>query len=63
MNIRTNEYDHAVLSSVKSDIIVLDTISKILALMYTTNQYLVPTPAHNIYEKEYYINANKKEDK
>jgi len=63
MNIRTNEYDHAVLSSVKSDIIVLDTISKILALMYTTNQYLVPTPAHNIYEKEYYINATKKEDK
>jgi hypothetical protein len=59
LNIRTNDYDHTVLSSIKSDIIVLETISKILTLMYTTNQYLVPTPAHNIYEKEYYINANK----
>ena len=59
LNIRTNDYDHTVLSSIKYDIIVLETISKILTLMYTTNQYLVPTPAHNIYEKEYYINANK----
>jgi len=49
LNIRTNEYDHDVLSSIKSDIIVLETIDKILALMYTTNQYLVPTPAHNMY--------------
>lgn len=52
LNIRTNEYDHKVLSSIKSDVIVLDTIDKILTLMYTTNQYLVPTPAHNMYEKD-----------
>ena len=52
LNIRTNEYDKAVLSSIKSDTIVLDTIDKILALMYTTNQYLVPTPAHNMYVAE-----------
>lgn len=51
MNIRTNEYDHKVLSSIKSDTIVLDTIDRILTMMYTTNQYLVPTPAHNIYER------------
>ena len=51
LNIRTNEYDHRVRSSIKSDTIVLDTINKILTLMYTTNQYLVPTPAHNVYVK------------
>ena len=51
LNIRTNEYDHKVLSSIKSDTIVLETINKILTLMYTTNQYLVPTPAHNVYVK------------
>lgn len=51
LNIRTNEYDHKVRSSIKSDTIVLDTINKILTLMYTTNQYLVPTPAHNVYVK------------
>ena len=49
LNIRTNDYDHKVLSSIKSDVIVLETIDKILTLMYTTNQYLVPTPAHNTY--------------
>ena len=49
LNIRTNEYDHKVLSSIKSDIVVLNTINKILTLMFTTNQYLVPSPAHNIY--------------
>ena len=54
LNIRTNAYDHKVLSSIKSDIIVLETIDKILTLMYTTNQYLVQTPAHNIYTREYY---------
>ena len=59
LNIRTNEYDGKVLSSIKSDVIVLETINKILTLMYTTNQYLVPTPTHNIYEREYYKNADK----
>lgn len=58
LNIRTNEYDGKVLSSIKSDVIVLNTIDKILALMYTTNQYLVQTPAHNIYEKPYYNNED-----
>lgn len=49
LNIRTNEYDGKVLSSIKSDVIILETISKILALMYTCNQYLVQTPMHNVY--------------
>lgn len=49
LNIRTNEYDHKVLSSIKSDIVILETIDKILTMMYMTNQYLVPTPANNQY--------------
>ena len=48
-NIRTNEYDGKVLSSIRSDIVILETINKILSLMFITNQYLVQTPAHNVY--------------
>lgn len=50
LNIRSNYYDHKVTSSIKSDIAILETISNILLLMYTSNQYLVQTPMHNIYE-------------
>lgn len=58
LNIRTNEYDHAVLSSIKSDTIVLNTIDRILATMFTCNQYVVPTPAHNPYVKWYENEGN-----
>ena len=50
LNIRTNEFDHKVLASIETDPVILKTIDKIITLMFTTNQYLVPTPAHNIYE-------------
>lgn len=49
LNIRTNEYDHKVLSSIKSDTVILDAIDKILMQMFTCNQYLVQTPNHNTY--------------
>ena len=48
----TNEYDGKVLSSIKSDIVILETIKKILTLMFTCNQYLVQDPMHNIYAKD-----------
>ena len=48
-NICTKEFDDKVLSSIKSDIIILETIGKILTLMFTCNQYLLQTPAYNIY--------------
>lgn len=51
LNIRTNEYDDAVLSSIKSDVVILNAVSKIISLMFTCNQYLVQTPAHNIYKE------------
>ena len=49
LNITTNEFDKRVLSSIKSDVVILETIEKILTLMYTCNQYLIQSPAHNIY--------------
>ena len=49
LNIATGEYDGKVLSSIKSDVIILETIKKILTLMYTCNQYLVQDPMHNPY--------------
>lgn len=52
LNIRTGEYDHKVRSSIKSDIIILETINKILTLMFTCNQYLIQSPVHNIYEAD-----------
>lgn len=50
LNIRTNEYDHKVISSIKSDIAILETIDKILTLMFTCNQYLVQAPVCNVYD-------------
>ena len=38
-----------VLSSIESDIIILKSVAQIIGIMYTTNQFIVPTPAHNIY--------------
>lgn len=52
LNIRTGEYDHKVLSSIRSDVIILETIQHILMNMFTCNQYLVQTPNHNVYIAE-----------
>lgn len=49
-NLRTDEFDGHVLTSIKSDQVILDAISKIIGLMFKTNQYLVATPSLNIYE-------------
>ena len=49
MNVRTGKIDASVKSSIKTDVAILKTISKILTLMYTCNQYLVQTPMHNKY--------------
>ena len=50
LNIRTEEYDHKVLSSIKSDVVILETINKIVTMMYITNQYLLPNVAINAYD-------------
>ena len=48
-NIRTGKYDGTVLTSIESDKVILSTISKIVTLMYTSNQFLLPDPAFNKY--------------
>lgn len=50
LNIRTKEYDYKVLSSIKSDVVILETINKIVTMMYITNQYLLPNVAINAYD-------------
>lgn len=49
INLRTGEFDNNVLSSIESDIVVLETISKIITIMLTCNQFTVPDPAFNVY--------------
>lgn len=51
-NIRTNECDGKVLTSIESDKVILTAISKIVTLMYTSNQFLLPDPAFNKYMVE-----------
>lgn len=49
INLVTGEFDKSVLSTIDSDPTILDAISKIITIMFTTNQSLVQTPNHNIY--------------
>lgn len=48
-NLRTGECDGTAKSSIESDMIILDSVVKIVGLMFTTNQFIVPSPAHNVY--------------
>lgn len=49
MNFRTREFDGSVLCTIEQDITILDVLSKIITIIYTTNQCLVQTPAYNLY--------------
>ncbi len=48
-NIRTGEFDGKVLSSIKSDPIILDAIGRIVGTVFLTNQFLVEAPEFNTY--------------
>ncbi len=48
-NIKTKEFDGNVLSSIQTDITILDAISKIITLMYTSNQFLCEDYPDNTY--------------
>lgn len=43
-NLRTGKYDKNVVTSIETDIIILEVISKIVTLMFTSNQFLVDKP-------------------
>ena len=44
-NINTKKYDGLVLTSIESEPVILDTISKIITIMYTANQAILQAPA------------------
>lgn len=48
-NILTEEFDDKVLTSIKTEPAILDSISRIITLLFNTNQFLVPDPRFNIY--------------
>lgn len=48
-NIRKGLWDDNVKSSIMSDITILSTVTRIIGIMATCNQFIVPTAAHNIY--------------
>lgn len=49
-NIITEEFDGKVLTSIKTEPAILDSISRIITMLFNTNQFLVPDPRFNIYE-------------
>ena len=48
-NISTKEFDGKVLSSIDTDVCIIDTISKIVTIMATSNQFILPTINVNNY--------------
>ena len=49
INLRTMTYDDNVKSSIESDIIIMETVTKIVAIMVTCNQFMTPNPQMNVY--------------
>lgn len=49
LNIVTKEYDGKVLTSIDADIVIIDAIAKIITIMFTANQAMVPIAALNTY--------------
>lgn len=44
-NMNTNKYDNKVLTSIESEPMILDTIAKIITIMFTANQAILQTPS------------------
>ena len=49
-NIITESYDKRVLTSIKTEPAMLEAISKIISLLFDTNQFILPDARFNIYE-------------
>ena len=50
LNLRTGEFDGKVISSIRSDVAVLDSLARIMTIMFTCNQALLQNPVVNNYE-------------
>lgn len=48
-NLVTKAFDNTVLTSLNTDVMILDTVDKILSIMVTANQAIVPAPIYNTY--------------
>ena len=48
-NIREKRWNTNVKSCIMSDITILDTVSRIIGIMATCNQFILPTAMHNVY--------------
>lgn len=48
-NLREKQWTDNVKTSIMSDITILETVSKIVGIMATANQFIVPTAMHNVY--------------
>ena len=48
-NLRTERFDGKVLSSIKSDEVILEAVARIVGLMFKTNQAIVADPLQNTY--------------
>lgn len=52
LNLATGLHDGKVLTSIDTDCVILDSIAKIITLMFTANQAYLPSPVGNRYLKE-----------
>lgn len=48
-NIREEKWSDNVVTSIMSDVTILDTVSRIIGIMATCNQFILPTAMHNVY--------------
>ena len=59
INLKTLEFDGKVLTSILSDITILDCIARIVTIMFTSNQILISSPMSNSYQ---YISEEDEEE-
>ena len=52
LNIITGQHDEKVLTSIKTETAILESLSKIITIIFDTNQYLVPSPQFNVYTED-----------
>lgn len=50
INIRSGKHDSNVVTSIESDMTIMDTVAKIIGIMATCNQFVLPTAMHNVYD-------------
>ena len=49
LNLRTGKLDSDVVTSIRSDVVILGIVSKVIGMLVTTKQFLCESPVHNIY--------------